>query len=230
MLQSSSYSLRLYVQTVSCKFLLTLSMCLGGLDHSPVLPSKPLGQGREITWRRRQLRLWADWILLRKCLFLLKSQARAQQEGDRFGASLQAFEHAAEKTARSLHGVSWCGSSCGAGMQATCTWGGEGITSFSLLLKLIWRGGNCRGYLLSGKADLKSVCLKPATVWATLTCLNRHVRPHRLTGPHWKAGCLPAPEGFCKGMMSCQNTPERWNWYEPCLAFYYLVAATKGPI
>lgn len=22
---------------------------------------------------------------------------------------------------------------------------------------------------------------------------------------------------------------ERWHWFEPCLAFYYLMAATRGP-
>lgn len=101
-------------------FCLTLSMRLGGLGHSPVLPSIPLGEWREINGCRRRLRLQADWVLLWKGPSLLLIVARAEgiaERGRIQGTAVQAFKHAAEKDAGSLYGVSWFGSCCGGGIQ-----------------------------------------------------------------------------------------------------------------
>lgn len=81
-LQSSSYSLTLHVQALSCRFAVTWSTRLRVLGHSSVPPSVPLGQRREIRCRR-QLRLPADWLLLWEHPSLLVMTGRARGSAER---------------------------------------------------------------------------------------------------------------------------------------------------
>lgn len=162
---------------------LTLGMGLGHLGHSPVPPSVHLGEWREISGCGRWLRVQADGILLWALLLILVRAEGTAQRGQIQDTAVQVFKHAAEKGARSWCGVSWFGSCFGDAIQNHIGWQGHYFIFLSSIAYL--RGGNCRHYLfLSGKTDLKYMCLKLATVWARLTWLHRHMRPQNLPEPN----------------------------------------------